>query len=263
MLTEITLIQGLLIALWAFICALDWCFLWGMFHRPLIAAAVTGLILGNPVAGVIVGAMMEITLTGLVPAGGSPIPHGTLGGIMATTFMVTQGLGAPEALALALPFAFLGQHLNTAKNTFMSFVNPGADRIAAKGNARGLWYYHFFTLSVNCMLWATTAFLSAYAAQNAIAYFVGIIPMEIIAGLRLAGGLLPAVGFTMMLSIIFEAKYTPFLIIGFLISVFLDFGNVLPAALVGLAFALFYYFFIAKEDNVEKIEVGGEDNAGI
>ena len=61
---QITLTQGLLIALWGFIMGLDDLLEFGLINRPLPAAAMVGLILGDPATGCIVGALAELSFTG-------------------------------------------------------------------------------------------------------------------------------------------------------------------------------------------------------
>lgn len=74
---QVTLLQGLLIALWAMISGMD-CWLQAFFiFRPIIVATVTGLILGDLRLGVIAGGIGELAFAGLTPAGGTQ-PHRTL-----------------------------------------------------------------------------------------------------------------------------------------------------------------------------------------
>ena len=84
-------------------------------------------------------------------------------------------------------------------------------------------------------------------------------PQTLLHGLELAGGLMPAVGFCMMLSIILKKELIPFLLLGFVLSCYMGASTVLPIALIGLSVALIYYFFIDKENRVER----SEENDGI
>ena len=60
-------------------------------------------------------------------------------------------------------------------------------------------------------------------------------------GFEVAGGMLPAVGFAMLLKVMLKIDFLPFLLIGFVISCFLNYSNLLPVAVVGAALALFVY----------------------
>ena len=80
----------------------------------------------------------------------------------------------------------------------------------------------------------------------------------------MAGGLLPAIGFGILLTIIFRKEYLPYLILGFVITCFIDFGNILPTALIGAALALLYYQGTKKQAaEVSETYAGGGDDEGI
>ena len=60
-------------------------------------------------------------------------------------------------------------------------------------------------------------------------------------GLGVAGGLMPAIGFSMLMKIMFKQSYIPYFIIGFLAAAYLELP-VIAIALVGIAIALADYF---------------------
>lgn len=256
---EITLLQGLLVALAAAIMAIDNSWEFTMLCRPLPAAAITGLLLGDPISGCMVGALIELAFAGLMPVGGASVPHGTMAGIMGATLCISRGLSPMEALTLSLPFAYLMQYINMLKNTLMSFVNPHMEKIAITGDTKRLVRAHYLTLGVNMLTYFVVSFLCVYAAQNVIGTVVDMLPQTLLHGLQLAGGLMPAIGFCMMLSIILKKEFSPFLLLGFVLSCYMSASTVLPIALIALAIALIYYFFIAKDDKKE----GSEEDVGI
>ena len=59
------------------------------------------------------------------------------------------------------------------------------------------------------------------------------------------GGILPAVGFGLLLRVMFKAQYIPYLIAGFLFVCYIQVSNLLPVAVLGAGFAV-YEFFNAK-----------------
>lgn len=252
---QITVSQGLLIALWGFIMGLDDLLEFGLINRPLPAAAMVGLILGDPATGCIVGALAELSFTGLVPMGGASVPNGTTSGVMSAVLAITQNLSPAEAFALSLPFGYLVQYINVLKNTVFSFFNDISDRIAETGNYKKMIRFHFLTISANGLMYAIILFMCAYAAQNQIGAIVALFPEKLIQGLRIGGGLMPAIGFSMMLSIIFKPKYLPYLLIGFVLACFIDYGTILPVAVIGTAIALINYFTVSKESTN-----GGQSN---
>lgn len=99
--------------------------------------------------------------------------------------------------------------------------------------------------------------------------FVNALLEVITHDLEVTGGILPAVGFGMLLRTMMKAKYTPYLIAGFLMAYFCDMPNLLPVTLLGAIFALIVFFGAKqrKDDIKEAIENasvnGGGDLYGI
>lgn len=109
---EITLIQGILLAVMAVIVGLDF-FLEAFFiFRPLMVSTFTGLILGDVVLGLKVGALIELAFAGLTPAGGTQPPNPVFAGLMGTVLAYTTGCAPEAALGLCLPFSFLDNMLS-------------------------------------------------------------------------------------------------------------------------------------------------------
>ncbi|NOT09609.1 MAG: hypothetical protein HOP28_15565, partial [Gemmatimonadales bacterium] len=61
--------------LWATIAGLDLAsVLQGLFNRPLVAGAVAGIVLGDPGAGLRIGAALELFALDVLPIGASRYP---------------------------------------------------------------------------------------------------------------------------------------------------------------------------------------------
>ncbi|MDP4110151.1 MAG: PTS sugar transporter subunit IIC, partial [Bacillota bacterium] len=219
-----------------------------------------GAVLGDVSTGAMVGALCELSFTGLAPIGGASIPDGLTCGIMASVLAISQKLSVTEAYALSLPFCYLRQYIGVLKNSIFPIIfNQRAEDIAETGDTKRLLRLHFFTLGLQALIASIVIFVCAYAAKDAIGAVVGSIPQWLMHGLSLAGGMMPAVGFSMMLAIVFKIQYLPFLITGFVISCYLNAG-VMPIALLAASAAIFYYFFI--NDGSESAK-GGSENDGI
>ena len=103
------------------------------------------------------------------------------------------------------------------------------------------------TLIVACA-YAIIAFLCTYLAQGAMQSLVKSMPAWLTHGFEVAGGILPAVGFGLLLRVMFKAQYIPYLIAGFLFVCYIQVNNLLPVAVLGAGFAV-YEFFNAKAKN--------------
>ena len=118
--------------------------------------------------------------------------------------------------------------------------------------------------AIIALLYGIIVFLCAYVAQDAMKAFVEILPEWLTHGFEVAGGILPAVGFAMLLKVMLKGEFVPYLLIGFVIACFLDFSNLLPIAVVGVALALFVFNIekgvkagVAVKNTVEEDEEDG------
>lgn len=265
---EVTLIQGIMLTIMAIVVGLDF-FLEAFFvFRPLIVSTLTGLILGDVVLGLECGAIIELAFAGLTPAGGTQPPNPVFAGLMGTVLAHTTGCTPQEALGLCLPFSFLGQYLILLYYSLFSFFMGKADDAAKAADTAAIGRINLTTMAIVSLSYGVLAFLCTYVAQDVMAAFVNMLPEVITHGLEVAGGILPAVGFAMLLRVMMKVEYTPYLIAGFLMATFIDMPNLLPVALLGTAFALFD-FFGSKQRKTEinkalnEAGKGGSTNVGI
>lgn len=266
---EITLLQGILLTIMTIIVGLDF-FLEAFFiFRPLIVSTLTGLILGDITLGLKVGALIELAFAGLTPAGGTQPPNPVFVGLMGTVLAYTTGCDPKAALGLCLPFSFLGQYVILFYYSAFSFFMGKADKCAAEADVKGIRRINFTTMTIISLTYGALAFLCTYVAQQPMADFVNALPAVITHGLEVAGGILPAVGFAMLLRVMMKVKYTPYFIAGFLMACFCEMPNLLPVALLGTVFALIDFFGVKqRKDEIEEAVknagiTGGDTNVGI
>ena len=92
-------------------------------------------------------------------------------------------------------------------------------------------------------------------------------PVWLSYGFGIAGYILPAVGFGLLLKIMLRLEFVPFLIIGFIFASFVHFSNLLPVALIGTALAIYTYFNdkskVSTTSAVNNTGAGDDDNDGI
>ena len=191
---QITLVQGLLIALLVFICAIDKHMEAFMWFRPLVVAFFTGIILGDVRLGMQAGAVAELSYLGLLTVGGTVPPDPLFAGLMTTVLAYTTGCDVNTALGLAVPFALIGQWINTGTNTFYAGFLPKVDKCAAAGDEKGIAKVMYTGWILYAAMFALAAFLSTYALQSGISAFVAAFPEWLVHGFEVAGGLMPAVG---------------------------------------------------------------------
>jgi PTS system galactosamine-specific IIC component len=238
---QITLIQGLLLAIAAVIQGIDF-WLEGLYiFRPIIVAPIAGIILGDLQTGLMVGGVTELAFAGLTPAGGTQPPNPILAAVMGVVLAHTTGAEPTAAMALALPFSLLMQYVILFFYSAFAFFMRQIDTAAHEGDTKKVGRIHYLTTAIVALTYGVVVFLTAYLAQAPMKAFVSSLPEWLTHGFEVIGGILPAVGFAMLLNTMLKMEFMPFLLIGFIMATFLNFSNLLPVAVVGLALALFTY----------------------
>ena len=251
---EITLIQGLLIALMGIVVGLD-SYLEVLFiFRPIIVCTLTGLILGDLRVGLLAGGLVELSFAGLTPVGGTQPPNPVLAAIMTTVLAHSTGFDVKTTIGLALPFSFLMQYIILFYYSSFSLFVTKFDKYAENADAKKYKQLSNITMIIVSLTYGIVIFLCVYVAQEPMKLLVNSMPEWLTHGFEIAGGILPAVGFGLLLKIMFKFEYLPFLIIGFIMSIFLNFSNLLPVALIGTAIAIYkYYEDIKREKELEQL----------
>ena len=235
---EITLIQGILLTIMAIIVGVDFWLEAFFIFRPIIVCTLTGLILGDVNLGLITGGLTELAFAGLTPAGGTQPPNPVLAGVMTTVIAYTTQATPAAAMALALPFSFLMQYVILFFYSAFSVFAKSQDRYAAEADTKKFVQLNILTTAIIAAAYGIIVFLCTFVAQEGMKILVESMPGWLTNGFAVAGGILPAVGFGMLLKVMLKVEYVPYLLIGFLMAVFIGFSNLLPVAVAGVALAL-------------------------
>ncbi|MFD1449035.1 PTS N-acetylgalactosamine transporter subunit IIC [Oceanobacillus profundus] len=232
------LMEALLIALWAGIVGIDLFNGLTHIHRPVVTGLVVGLILGDVTTGLIIGGTLELIWMGMVPLAGAQPPNVVIGGVIGTAFGIIIGQEPTVAVGVVIPFAVAVQGLITLFFTIFSPVMHKADQYALEANYKGIERINYLGLAILFVFYAVIAFLPIFFGAEQAATYVESVPEWVLHGLSVAGGIMPAIGFAMLLKIMMKTEYIMFFIIGFVLAAYLNLP-ILAIALIGLAIALY------------------------
>ncbi|ETT74444.1 PTS N-acetylgalactosamine transporter subunit IIC [Bacillus mycoides] len=241
------LLQALLVAIWAGIAGID--LFNGLFHihRPIVTGVIIGLIFGDVTTGVMTGAAMELVWAGMVPLAGAQPPNVVIGGIIGTSFAILTGQEPTVAIGIAVPFAVAVQACITLMFTAFSPVMHKADQYAQEANTKGIERINYFGILTLFIFYFVIAFLPIYFGAEGAKGVVEVLPKWLISGLGVAGGMMAAIGFAMLLKIMLKKQYVAFLIVGFILVTYMKMP-VIAVALIGIAIALYDYFKVNSGD---------------
>ncbi|MPQ43463.1 PTS mannose/fructose/sorbose/N-acetylgalactosamine transporter subunit IIC [Clostridium tarantellae] len=239
---HITLIQCLLIGLWTGFCLAGQ--LWGIYtNRSLVLAAGVGIILGDLPTALAMGAVSEIAFMGFGVGAGGTVPPNQLGpGIVGTLMAISmkaEGMDPETALALSMPFAVAFQFVITASYTFMAGLAPAAKKALQEKKFKKFSRISHLTIWVFAAVGFIIGFAAAFSVEGAQA-LINMIPKWIINGFSVAGRMLPAIGFAMILNVMVKKEFTAFVVLGFVAVTFFKLP-VIGVAFLALVFALYDY----------------------
>ncbi|CCQ96029.1 conserved membrane hypothetical protein [[Clostridium] ultunense Esp] len=248
-------IKSLLIAIWAGLAGIDLFDGLIHFHRPVVTGMVVGLILGDVQTGLITGATLEFVWMGAVPLAGAQPPNVVIGGIIGSAFAILAKQDPQVAVGVAVPFAVAVQGAITLIFTAFSPVMHKADEYAKNADTKGIERINYLGMLTLFIFYAIIAFLPVYFGAELAQRVVEFMPTWLIEGLGVAGGMMPAIGFAMLLKIMLMKEYAAFLIVGFVLVAY--FGlPILGVSLLGLSVAM-YDFYANKARQVQTSRRGG------
>lgn len=229
-----------------------------MISRPLIVSTLVGLVYGDVQTGLIFGAQMELLSMGLVGIGAhSGMPEITLGSAICTAFICGSGTGSDVALTLSLPIstfaASLGYLTWVPLNHILSEKAKNAAAVADTKTMElcqwgGLFNYFFFPFLL--------VLVALIAGAPIFEWLIKVIPTWVTSGINTASGMLPALGFALLMQLTFSWKLSPYLFIGFVAAAFFNLSNV-GIAIIGVILAVLA--FTQDSDSLGK-ESGLDDN---
>ena len=262
---DFSAIQIILVFVWVFIIAIDQFDLLESLYQPIVSGAVIGAILGDLKTGLIVGGTYQLMTIGNMPVGGAQPPNAVIGGVMAVVFAIASGLEPEAAVGLAVPFALIGQYMVTLLFTVMSPVMSVADKMAEKGNVKGIRTINLLAMGALGLLFAivcTIGLVGGAALGNVLTGAFDKVPW-LMTGLGAAGGMMRFVGFATLLRIMLSNEHWGIYFVGFALATIIGYipglggSALLLIAFVGIALAINDF-----QTNVAIRNAGSNGNGG-
>lgn len=244
------LVQSILLAIWAGLCALDQFGPHLGFRKPLLASVGVGIIMGDLTTAIIIGATLELMWLGVNNIGAYVPPDVITGTVVGAALGIMAGGGTENSVAVAIavgvPAAMLVQQLNMFIMTTNISLVHAADKAAESGDFKKLSKYHYVGGFMFFLSRAIPTFIACYAGSAVIENILAAIPKAILDGFGVAGVAIPAVGLAMLLTMMMKKSMWIFLIIGFVFSAYLNIPT-LGIALIAAAIAGLYDLIVERK----------------
>ncbi|NBK90819.1 PTS sugar transporter subunit IIC [bacterium 1XD21-13] len=190
--------------------------------RPIVTGFLVGVVLGDIKTGLILGATLELFFIGSISMGAYIPPDALVGGVLATAFAIHGGLGVEAALALAMPIAVISMGFKNVIYALTTAICAKADDYAAKGNTTGINVIHFGISGIKMLNAFAWCFLGYYLGADVVVNLICGLPEQIVTGLEIAGGILPALGFALLLNMVLNKRSLPYYFLGFVLAASFD-----------------------------------------
>lgn len=185
---------------------------------PVFAGFVSGLIMGDMVTGLTIGAGLQLMVLGVGTFGGASRIDATSGAVLATAFSIAQGIKPEIAIAtIAVPVASLLTYtdiLGRFSTTFFAHrIDAAVERFDYKGIERNY--------LMGAIPWAASRAVPvllalAFGGGLVEALVNGVQSVQWLAnGLTLAGRMLPGLGFAILLRYLPLKRNLHYLAVGF------------------------------------------------
>lgn len=210
--------------------------------RPIVAAPLTGLLLGDFQTGVIMGASLESIFMGISAIGGSVPADALSSSIIAVAMAILTKSDIETGLAIAMPIGTLMASFGGMITPIYASLAPYWENLAASGNTKKFTFqvlgFDMFFARLPQMI---VLFLAiAYGVEGLQGILLSM-PAWFMAGLGAASSMMTAVGFAILTSMIWSKEVGGFFFAGFVLAKYLSLGT-LPIAILMAVVAVMYFY---------------------
>jgi mannose/fructose/N-acetylgalactosamine-specific phosphotransferase system component IIC len=191
-------------------------------QRPIVVCPVLGAILGNVQTGLLLGAELELIFIGITNIGGSIPSDVFLAGTLVTAYTIGTGITLESALLLAVAIGIVAAMFTLMNRIVVagSYV-PVFERLAAQGNDKAYKRMAIFGQLGLEVIPFVTVFLAIYLGADAVKSVLAAIPTQIQNGMKVASGMMPAVGIALLMNMLWSSKSSIYFFFGFGLTVYL------------------------------------------
>lgn len=237
---------------WMFVQGVDRLLGWQTLQRPIVTASLTGLLLGDLQTGIIMGASLEAIFMGISAIGGSIPSDGCSSSIIAVAMTIITGADIETGIAIAMPIGTILATVNELYKIFLASFSAYWEKVAASGNDKKFIRLMFlFGLIIDRLPQTIIVFVSVAFGVEGLQLVISYLPVWVMNGFGAACGMMTAVGFAILTSMIWDKEIGYFFFIGFVLSQYLKLDMMAIAIIMGVV-SVMYFLNEKKILNVTK-----------
>lgn len=219
-------------------------------RQPIVAGTIVGIILGQPLEGLIIGATINTLFLGFISAGGTVASEPGIAGIIGTALTIMTSSSPELAVSLAVPFGLLGTLIWNVRMTVNSIFVHWLDELAAKGDLKKMLFVEFVPAQLMTLLLSAVPVAAiVYFGGDAVSRILEMLTGTPLFMLKTIGGILPALGIAMTLRMISNRKgIYPAFLLGFFV---LSYAKI-PILVLAIFATIFAWFYVSVKFNKEE-----------
>ena len=225
-----------------FINVLDQSFLsWQCLSRPIVVAPLVGLLLGDFHTGIVMGASLEAIFMGISAIGGS-VPADSLSATcISVAYSILTGADAETGIALALPIGTLMSSWNAMLTPIFASLAPYWENLCQKNIKAFTVQTLLFTTFVQPLVNTVVLFIAVASGIEGLNAALAVLPAWVMTGLGAASSMMTAVGFAILVSMIWSNEVGIFFFVGYVLSSVTGLDS-LKVAIIAAAIAITMFF---------------------
>ena len=218
------------------------------FNSILGLSFLIGLCMGDIPQALIIGTAIQAVYLGFTQSGGVISSDAQIATAITVPIVLNTGLDQDAALALAEPVGALAASLTNVIYIINGSLYRDAIKKAEKGDALGvaldatLW-----PILIRGILYGAIVFVGIYFGSPVIQAVLDVIPQWVIDGFSVAGGILPILGFALVVNSMNRKDYIPYFIIGFFIMQYFEI-KIMGVAIFTICLVIMKYFLNGNVD---------------
>lgn len=228
---------------WFFFVADPYILSWQCLNRPIVVAPILGLLLGDFQTGIIMGASLESIFMGISAIGGSVPADALSASIVAVCYTVLTGSDVETGLAIALPIGTVMASLSSIIMSLSSALAPYWEKLAVSAKPRMFLVQNLvFSGLVTPLPNVIIIFLGIAFGVSGLNNALNSLPAFVMTGLAAASSMMVAVGFAILISMIWSKDVASFFFVGYVMAKILKMDS-LSIAIIGGAIAITMFFY--------------------
>lgn len=201
---------------------------------PACTGFVMGLITGDWHTSLVIGGTLQLMSLGVTALGGASIPEYGVATIVSIFIATRTGVSTGEAVAVGLPVGMLTLQLDVFVKYVNTFFAHWEQRLLHEKKFSQMQAAYILSILIWSLKYVIPVFAVVIFGAPLVNLVTKAIPTWFTTGLEVAGNMLPVLGVGLLLHYMPVKKHLSFLIVGFVLSAYLNLP-ILGVALLGAA----------------------------